>query len=191
MQATLRTGDLLRTAGHIVEKREFPIPPSVVLAGLAIWCAGPALDASLLPAGSRLSRSVSRHVALGRLLLRAGLVRESARSQLRVVANRFFEDVDVLVTPALAQLPPLAQRWHERGWLANVRASSRICAVRRAVEPGRLARDRNTRRPAPDRRTADRGSARCATRWRGTASRRGRADGAERSVARPGAPTRR
>ena len=124
VRAARTSSDLLRAAGHAVSERELSIPVAAKLAGLAIWCAGPEMDARRLPDRSRLGKAVGRQAAVGRFLLRAGLVRDSARDAWRSVAERFFEDADVLVTPGLAQLPPPALRWGERGWLANVRASS-------------------------------------------------------------------
>src|SRR5690606_41923617 len=38
----------------------------------------------------------------------------------------FFRDLDVLVTPALAAPLPRAERWSERGWLANVATNARF-----------------------------------------------------------------
>ena len=58
----------------------------------------------------------------------------------RAVAQQFFADVDVLVTPGLAQLPLPAVRWGQRSWLHNVRASSSYAPFAAPVEPRRLAR---------------------------------------------------
>jgi amidase len=124
VHAARSTSVLLRHAGHDVSERETSIPPAAKMAGLAFWCAGPEMDARVLADRSRLGRPVSRHVAVGPILLRARLVRDSARQAWRSVAWRFFRDVDVLLIPSLAQLAPAAVRWGERGWLANVRTSS-------------------------------------------------------------------
>ena len=124
VRAARTSSDLLREAGHVVSERELSVPLGAKLAGLAIWCAGPEMDARLLTDRSRLGKAVVRQAAVGRVLLRAGLIRDSAREAWRSVAGRFFENADVLLTPGLAQLPPPAARWGERGWLANVRTSS-------------------------------------------------------------------
>ena len=39
---------------------------------------------------------------------------------------RFFADLDVLVTPALAQPPIESAEWGRRGWAANVLANTRF-----------------------------------------------------------------
>jgi len=124
VRAARASGDLLRKAGHVVSERELSVPLGARLAGLAVWCAGPEMDARRLTDRSQLGKAVARQAAVGRFLLRAGLVRDSSRQAWCSEAGRFFEDVDVLLTPGLAQLPPAALRWGERGWLANVRASS-------------------------------------------------------------------
>jgi amidase len=124
IRATQLTGEVLRKAGHLVVERELRVPPAAVFAGIAIWCAGSEVDARLLKDRSRLGKAVSRHARAGRVVLRAGLVRKSHRDAWRCAAERFFEDVDVLLTPGLAQLPLPAVPWRERGWLSNLRASS-------------------------------------------------------------------
>jgi amidase len=124
VRAARTTGEILREAGHVVIEREISVPFGAIFAGLATWCAGAEMDAGLLMNRSGLGKPASRHAAVGRVVLRAGLVRDSAREEWRSVARRFFDDVDVLLTPGLAQVPPPAVRWGERGWLANVRASS-------------------------------------------------------------------
>jgi amidase len=124
IRAAQSTAVLLREAGHLVVEREISIPPRVIFAGVATWCAGTATDAGLMKDPARLGKSVSRHAAAGRVAMRAGLVRESDRETWRSRAQRFFEDVDVLLTPGLAQLPLPAVQWRDRGWLRNLRASS-------------------------------------------------------------------
>ncbi len=61
-----------------------------------------------------------RHAAAGRLALRLGFPRENGRRNWQHKAEQFFADHDVLLTPALAQNPPQARAWSERGWLANI-----------------------------------------------------------------------
>jgi amidase len=38
---------------------------------------------------------------------------------------RFFDDVDVLLTPVVSGKPLAARPWHERGFLANITANAR------------------------------------------------------------------
>ena len=46
VRAARTSSDLLREAGHVVSERELSVPVTAKLAGLAIWCAGPEMDAS-------------------------------------------------------------------------------------------------------------------------------------------------
>ena len=174
---------MLREAGHVVSERELSVPLGAKLAGLAIWCAGPEMDARRLTDRSRLGKAVTRQAAVGRFLLRAGLVRDSAREAWRSVAGRFFEDADVLLTPGLAQLPPPAVRWGERGWLANVRASSSYAPFGGRMEPRRLAGHGHTGWSAHRHRDAALGAAGRAARGRGAVARRCRAARAAGSMA--------
>ena len=122
--AARQTGELLAAAGHTVDQRELCYPTSVGLAGLARWFAGTELDARLLVDRTRLEPRTRRHAAAGRLALRAGLLRPGARAAWQAAAESFFADYDVLVTPALAQLPLASASWGGRGWLANLRANA-------------------------------------------------------------------
>ncbi|GDY72130.1 hypothetical protein SAV31267_016150 [Streptomyces avermitilis] len=67
----------------------------------------------------RLTRRTRVHAAVGRRFVRS--VRGGARrEQLRERLTPFFEEHDVLLTPALARRGPAAAAWHERGWLRNL-----------------------------------------------------------------------
>jgi amidase len=125
VDAALRTADALSGAGHTVVQADPSYPTRTALAALVRWYAGTEKDAQLLDDRSRVERRVRVHAALGRLVLRAGYPKVRGREQWRAVAERFFADHDVLVTPALAQRPLPAVRWGQRGWLANVTANSR------------------------------------------------------------------
>ncbi|WP_406829767.1 amidase family protein [Pedococcus sp. KACC 23699] len=122
--ATRSSADLLRGAGHRLVERTLRVSPASTLAGVATWCAGTERDAQLMVDRTRLSKPVARHARAGRVLLRAGLPRESARAAWRATALEFFEDVDLLLTPGLAQEPLAADRWSGKGWLRNLRANS-------------------------------------------------------------------
>ncbi len=124
VEAARRTGELLRSAGHQVTDKELVQPLSAGLASLAVWFAGTEMDAQLMADRSKLEKRVARHAAMGRAVMRTGRPNESAREAWRSVARRFFDDVDVLLTPGLAQIPLEAVRWGQRSWLRNLRASS-------------------------------------------------------------------
>lgn len=117
--------EALTGAGHRLVQQDPPYSTSLMLAASARWFAGTAKDAELLTDPSKLEPRVARHAALGRQLLRRGWLKDSPRQQWVDAASRYFDDVDVLVTPALAQPPIAAVRWGQRGWAANLLANSR------------------------------------------------------------------
>jgi amidase len=122
---TRATGELLRTAGHAVRTVKAPYPATLGVREIARWTAGTTLDARTVRDRAGLEPRVRRHAAVGAAVLRAGLPKPAGRETWRATAERFFAQHDVLVTPALAQKPKRAERWSERGWLANVLSDAR------------------------------------------------------------------
>ncbi|GAB2717043.1 amidase [Nocardia thraciensis] len=111
-------------AGHTMT--EAHLPYAGVLAALALrWLANPVREAAAVPRPERLQARSRRHVALGRAVLRSGLVRPAQIDRIETRLLDFFDHHDVVITPTLAAPPPRAKDWHRRGWLANVRASAR------------------------------------------------------------------
>ncbi|MFJ8361002.1 amidase [Streptomyces sp. NPDC093984] len=109
---------LLSRAGHDVRPDEPPYPWWLGTTSLAHWTAGTAVDAEGLDP-RRLARRTRVHAAVGRRF--TGSVRSGdRREQLRRLLEPFFAAHDVLLTPALARRGPVADSWHERGWLRNV-----------------------------------------------------------------------
>lgn len=123
--AARQTGRLLAEAGHPVRTAELRYPIKAGPAALARWFAGADADAELLGDRSRLDRRVARHARLGSLIHRFGGPRPAGRRAWQQAAERYFDQVDVLVTPMLAQLPPAAIAWHRKGWSANLVANIR------------------------------------------------------------------
>ncbi|MGW5634719.1 amidase [Streptomyces sp. NPDC003832] len=120
--AARETAGLLIKAGHRVRRADPPYPLSLGLTSLVHWTAGTAVDARGLDRRS-LHRRTRVHAAIGRRFEgRAG--RGAAREELRRRLGPFFEEYDVLVTPALARRSPEAAPWHERGWLRNLLANT-------------------------------------------------------------------
>ncbi len=109
----------LRAAGHGTTEASPRYPTSLGLRTLATWCSA-ATDTAAGLDESALQRRTRRHVALGRLAQRRGLVREADRSGSGTPASAWFADYDVLVTPALASTPPSAGPWHGKSWAANL-----------------------------------------------------------------------
>ncbi|MEO6886537.1 MAG: amidase family protein [Jatrophihabitantaceae bacterium] len=124
-EAARGSGELLRSAGHDVRDATPKYGQLLSISEIVRWLAGTELDAQLLADRSKMATRTRRHAALGRVVLRLGLPREQGRTKWRRRAERFFADIDVLLTPALAQPPIRSIAWSERGWLANVWANAR------------------------------------------------------------------
>lgn len=117
------TAALLGRNGHRTVTAKMPYPPNMT-AAFARWFAGTAADAADLDP-ALLQPRTRRHVAIGRAIERAGLVRESQVQRLEARIRRFFADHDVILTPSLAQPPLPAIAWSGRSWAANVVANVR------------------------------------------------------------------
>lgn len=123
--ATRESADLLAAAGHTVTSADPPYGQTLILSEVVRWAAGTELDARLVADRSKLEVRVRRHAALGRAALALHLPREKGRTAWQERASRFFDNCDVLMTPALAQPPIAAKAWSTRGWSANVWANAR------------------------------------------------------------------
>ena len=115
----------LREAGHSIADADPPYGQVVSTSGLVRWLAGTDLDARTVADRTKLAARTRRHAAAGALILRSGLPRPRGPQRWRERAERFFARYDVVITPTLAHPPIAARLWSERGWLANVWASSR------------------------------------------------------------------
>jgi amidase len=116
-------------AGHDTVVRDPVYPTRMGLRTLATWFA--AVDADVKAAGidrSTLTPRSRRHAALGAWAVRHGYVQEEHRRQWRTRCEAWFadNDVDILMTPALASTPPEAADFSSRSWLANMSASLRF-----------------------------------------------------------------
>ena len=121
--AIARAARLLAAAGHTTRKADPTYPVVLGLRGTATWFAAAyrdveaaGLDRSALQPRSR------RHVALGESMWRRGYIREADRTAFRESCLAFFSDGghDMLLMPALAGAPPLAQDWWRRSWRSNI-----------------------------------------------------------------------
>ena len=118
-----RAAETLRAAGHEVVELRIPYPADP-LPVLARWFAGAADDAAHEGIDDRdLEPRVRAHVRAGRRLRRLGALRPGPVEKLRARVDAATADVDVILTPGLAQPGPLAEGWHRRGWVANLRAN--------------------------------------------------------------------
>jgi amidase len=123
--AVRETADLLRDAGHSVVEADPPYGQDLALREIVRWTAGTELDAQQVANRAALEPRSRRHAALGRSFQRLGLPKESGRRRWQARAERFFADVDVLLTPALARPPIEAKAWGRRGWLINLMVNAR------------------------------------------------------------------
>ncbi|MEV6042476.1 amidase [Streptomyces xanthochromogenes] len=114
-----RAARTLSGAGHHVATAHPSYPLSFGTAVLARWTGGVAQEAEGLD--PRLLAPRTRHHArAGRLAERLGMLRTDHRAALNERLKPFFEEYDVLLTPALARPGPAAEAWHERGWVTNM-----------------------------------------------------------------------
>ncbi|MEW2376257.1 amidase family protein [Micromonospora sp. NPDC047812] len=126
--AVAAAGRLLAGAGHDTVPADPVYPTALGLQGIATWFAAAAADVRAAGLDRRgLQRRSRRHVALGEWAQRRGYVREADRAAWRERSIGFFADhsVDLLLTPALATVPPEATSWSGRSWRANMLASVR------------------------------------------------------------------
>lgn len=119
---------LLVNAGHDTVTLDPDYPTSLGLRGIATWFAAAATEVEYAGLDRRaLQPRTRRHAALGRWAQRRGYVREADRTDWRSKSVGFFTDnsVDLLLTPALAAVPPPAAGWSGRSWRANLTNSIR------------------------------------------------------------------
>lgn len=119
--------DVLAAAGHAVERATPRYGAEATMGILARWFAGPSEQADELDR-TMLQPRTQTHVKLGKAIRAARLIRPGTKSRWVARANEFFENYDVLLTPALGTLPPKAQRWHERSDFANAVPSVAVAA---------------------------------------------------------------
>ena len=112
-----RVADELTGAGHHVNRSRLPYPASPV-GLLARWTRGVYADAEGLER-ARLAPSTRRHAQIGALVDKFGLVKEAQAIRLKADFEEYFQEFDVVITPALAQPAPAAERWSEKSWLSN------------------------------------------------------------------------
>lgn len=122
-EAATRTAAVLAAAGHEVVEVRLPYPANP-LPVLARWFAGTADDARAAGIPLRaLEPRVRAHARAGLVLRRFGMLGERPVDRLLSRVLRATDGVDVIITPALAQPGPIAEGWHRRGWIANLRAN--------------------------------------------------------------------
>ncbi|MFF4272937.1 amidase [Streptomyces sp. NPDC001536] len=120
--AAREAAGVLMKSGHQVRRADPSYPVSLSVTSLAHWTAGTSEDAQGLDP-RQLTRRTRVHAAVGRRFVK-GVRTGTSREALRRRLEPFFEEYDVLLTPALARRSPKSVPWHERGWLRNVLANT-------------------------------------------------------------------
>ncbi|MEV1003227.1 amidase family protein [Nonomuraea sp. NPDC050202] len=117
-QAAVRgAAETLRVAGHTVVEHGRRLPVWLGPATVATWLVRAAESAE---APDRLERRTRALARAGRVLRALGLDGVRGRERWRGYgADQWFGEADALITPALAAVPPKAERWGERGFLRN------------------------------------------------------------------------
>jgi amidase len=123
--------DLLSRAGHRVSTARLPYTTRFGAAAIIRWTAGTDDDAALVDR-QQLEPRIRRHAAAGRIAKKRGLPTNDARDRWRDHLRPFFDQYDVVLTPALARAPIAAVRWGERSWLRNVNANARYAPFQNA-----------------------------------------------------------
>ncbi|HWS33416.1 MAG TPA: amidase family protein [Actinoplanes sp.] len=125
VSAVATASRLLVDVGHDTVTANPRYTTALSIGALATWFAGAYVNSEGLPA-ERLQARTRQHMRLGRAALKAGLVREGQRAAWRERATQFFADksIDLLLTPALASAPPLAEQYSSASWRRNFTACS-------------------------------------------------------------------
>jgi amidase len=124
-QAALEAGRLLRHAGHQVRRDDPPYEPRTAQAVVARWTQGAAAEAAALGVdAAKLQPRTRGHVGMGERLAAIAPVRAEDAVRWRERMAGFFDEHDVLVTPALARTPLAAAEWWRRSYSANLVANA-------------------------------------------------------------------
>lgn len=128
-QAPHAAAAALGLAGHTISDAGLAYPAWLGGALIGTWAAGVEDEVHGLADLSALQPRSRRHAAVGRRAEGLGLAGAKWRIRWKSLVDRYFEDHDVLLTPALAQDPVPAVAWSQRGWTANVLASARYAPM--------------------------------------------------------------
>ena len=123
-KALTDAADALRRAGHTITWADPPYSQATANAVVA-WFAAAGADETAGLDETRLEPRQRRHAQVGRTLERLGRVRESDRDRWKQQVAGFFTGHDLLITPVMTTLPPLAAGWRDRSWLSNLWGNAR------------------------------------------------------------------
>jgi amidase len=120
--AAASAAELLGTQGHRVEPKDPPYSVRMTAVMSATWFAGTEAELEGLDL-AKVERRNRRHAAAARFTRRA--FRSNERDLFRDRMRSFFEEFDLVLTPALARPPISVGPWAKRGWLANLISNAR------------------------------------------------------------------
>jgi len=127
-EAVATAAKLLVGAGHDTVTADPAYPVKLGLAGTATWFAAAYREAEAAGLDLRkLQPRTRQHVRLGKVMWKRGYVRQEQRDAWRQTSIDFFADnnIDVLLTPALATTPPPAEGHATGRWMRNMRTNLR------------------------------------------------------------------
>jgi amidase len=119
-ETAIEAGRLLNHAGHRVVHEDPPYERQTVQAIIARWTQGVGADVAALDLDvDELQPRTRAHLGSGERLAKVAPVREEDAIRWRERVAPFFEEHDVLITPAFARSQPAATAWHTKPWAAN------------------------------------------------------------------------
>lgn len=119
------TAQLLEELGHEVVERDFHVGPKTVAAISARYLTGIADDAAAMPHPDRLERRTRVMARMGNGARQLLPTIEGWNADVMAECSAIFDDVDVLLTPALAQPPQEVGKWEGVGALRTLEGSLR------------------------------------------------------------------
>jgi amidase len=123
-EAAIEAGRLLNHAGHTVAHEDPPYERQTVQAVIARWTQGAGADVAALDLDvDELQPRTRAHLGAGERLAKVAPVRAEDATRWRERVAPFFEEYDVLITPAFARAQPAASAWHTKPWAANIAAN--------------------------------------------------------------------
>jgi amidase len=125
--AVATAATLLARVGHDTVAADPRYPASLGPRVLATWFASAYRESAQLDR-TKLQPRTRRHIRLGKLASRSGLVRQQHRDAWRETSIKFFAEhgIDLLLTPALPVAPPPAEQYSSGSWRQNMATSMRL-----------------------------------------------------------------
>ncbi|MGK2939320.1 MAG: amidase [Solirubrobacteraceae bacterium] len=123
--AAQSTAELLEQLGHTVIEREMRVGPKTVAAITARYLTGIADDAEAMAHPERLERRTRGMARIGAGARRVLPTVERWDADVMAECSAVFDDVDVVLTPALAQPPQEIGKWEGMGPLRTLEGSLR------------------------------------------------------------------